>query len=335
MKLRVGILGCGRMLDRRYRPALRALTDRFEVRAVCDQVHHLAQDAAKSFSAIVIDGYQSMIQRTDIDAVLILSKQWFGNLPMLAACAKGKSVYCATGLGEDLEDVQRLRTSVEEAGITFMAELPRRHAPATIRLKELIATKLGSPKMMFCHVRRTVDEQNHGRDPLSFDSNNNELVEQIDWCSYIVGRPANSVTAIFHSDKSEGAKSHDYQMASLRFDPQTEQESTVLAQISDGCYVPSSWSEAVSFRTPAALQITCEKGIAFIDLPSQLVWFDEAGRHQESLESERPISETMLYRFYRDATSLVRQSSIDDAYRALDVMVKAKESAQTGQQISI
>ena len=40
-----------------------------------------------------------------------------------------------------------------------------------------------------------------------------------------------------------------------------------------------------------------------------LVWFDTAGRHQESLDSERPVGEQLLTHFYRSVTSLVRQGS--------------------------
>ena len=38
-----------------------------------------------------------------------------------------------------------------------MAEFPRRHAPATLRLKELIATRLGQPRLLFCHQRSVAD----------------------------------------------------------------------------------------------------------------------------------------------------------------------------------
>ena len=60
---------------------------------------------------------------------------------------------------------------------------------------------------------------------------------------------------------------------------------------------PPDWQEAISYRPLAGPQVSCERGIAFVDLPSTLVWFDEAGRHQESLESERPLGEQLLTHF--------------------------------------
>ena len=38
MKLRVGLIGLGNAWEHRHRPALRALSDRYEVRAVCEEI---------------------------------------------------------------------------------------------------------------------------------------------------------------------------------------------------------------------------------------------------------------------------------------------------------
>ncbi|MGD0900734.1 MAG: Gfo/Idh/MocA family oxidoreductase, partial [Thermoguttaceae bacterium] len=89
MKLRVGLVGLGEVWHQRHAPALRMLADRFEVRAVCDQVGHRAQQAAQEFGAAAVDGFRILARREDIDAVLILAPQWYGALPILAACEAG------------------------------------------------------------------------------------------------------------------------------------------------------------------------------------------------------------------------------------------------------
>ena len=107
-----------------------------------------------------------------------------------------------------------------------------------------------------------------------------------------------------------------------------------VAQISCGTYMPVQWEEAVTFRPPPALQVACQRGIAFIDLPSSLIWFDRAGRHQESLDSERPVGEQLLAQFYRSVTSLVRNTSgLEDAYRAISVVHAARTSHREGRRI--
>lgn len=335
MKLRVGIVGLGEAWDTRHRPALRALSDRFEVRAVCCEVAHLAQQAAREFSACEVDGFRALCARDDVDAVLILAPEWYGPLPVLAACDFGKSVYCGAALDiDDPQQADHLRQRVEQAGIAFMAEFPRRLAPATLRLKELIATRLGAPKLLFCHRRSTISprtpQHSRGRHcPTML----REMIEQVDWCRYVVGGEPTSVVGIEHVciDSADG---DDYHMMSLEFSPRERPGQGPVAQISCGRYIPANWPEAVSYRPPAALQVCCERGVAFIDLPATLVWFDEAGRHMESLDSERPVGERLLMHFYRGVTSLVRKTSdLEDAYRSLSIVLAARESFDTGQRI--
>jgi hypothetical protein len=108
------------------------------------------------------------------------------------------------------------------------------------------------------------------------------------------------------------------------------------AQISSGRYIPGCWPEAVAYRPPAALQVACEEGIAFIDLPSTLVWFDRAGRQMEALDSERPVGEQMLSQFFRAVTSLVRSTTgLEDAYRAMLVVQQAHRSHRDGKRMML
>ena len=86
----------------------------------------------------------------------------------------------------------------------------------------------------------------------------------------------------------------------------------------------------------AGLQVSCERGIAFVDLPTTLVWFDEAGRHQESLDSERPVAEQLLTQFHRAVTALVRKTcDLEDAYRALRIVQEARRSCREGRRVEL
>lgn len=337
MKLRVGLVGLGSVWETRHRPALRALADRFEVRAVCEQVALRAEQAARDFGAEQVDGFRALTQRPDVDAILMLAPQWYGCLPILAACDAGKAVYCATNTQFDLAQAQRVRQRVEQSGIAFMTEFPRRQAPATLRLKELMATRLGPARLLFCHMRRPAEVPS-ASGPLSAlqSSPTNDLIELIDWCCYVVGQKPTSVTGLRHG--AAGGEGNDleddYQMMNLDFSVSGTPGSGPTAQISCGRYMPANWQEAVAYRPPAALQVACEKGIAFIDLPTTLVWFDTAGRHQESLESDRPVGEQLLSQFHRSVTSLVRSTAgLEDAYRALAIVLEARSSHTQGRRI--
>ena len=335
MKLRVGIVGLGPQWESRYLPALRALADRFEVRGICEQVAHLAQRAAAEIGAAPVDGFRALAARDDIDAILYLSDQWYGTAPIFAACDCGKAVYSASSLPFDSDDAHLLRRRVEESGIAFMAELPRRHAPATVRLKELIATQLGTPKMLFCHRRVALSGKSANAPSRDRASEARDLMELVDWCRYVAGVEPTSVIAVRHAETPTD-EIDDYTMMSLDFTHNAPLGNGALAQISCGYYMPRCWEEAAGFRPPAALQVACEKGIAFIDLPTSLVWFDTAGRHQESLESERPVGEHMLVQFHRKVTSLLRNDSgLEDTLRALQIVQAAARSQTEGRRIRL
>jgi predicted dehydrogenase len=311
------------------------MSDRFEVRAVCAEVALRAERVAKEFHADCVDGFRALTLREDIDAILMLSPQWYGALPILAACESGKAVYCAAALDMEPHQAKEVRDRVDNAGIAFMAELPRRHAAATLRLKELMVTRLGKPRMLFCHLRKAVPEvSGPSRRRMLTSLVNRDLIELVDWCRYVIGSEPHSVLGV-RFGPSETAEEGQYRMMSLSFGVEGD-PIRPIAQISSGYYLPAAWTEAITFRPPAALQVYCERGVAFVDLPTTLVWFDEAGRHMESLESERPVGEQLLALFYRAVTSLVRRTNdLEDAYRALSIVLCADQSVTEGRRIEL
>ncbi len=340
MRIRLGLVGLGEAWQKRHAPALHALADRFEVRAVCEQVSHRAQYVADEFGAATVGGFQALMRREDIDAVLILADQWYGPLPILAACDNRKAVYCAAGFDLPVDEAETICRRVDEAGIAFVAEFLRRYTPGSLRLKELIATQLGEPRLLFCHQRLGFDcDESNRNGRTSVNSPRRELIELVDWCRYLIGHNPTSVTGLMHACPNQGSENvalegHDYQAISLDFsDPQKPTDGP-LAQISCSRYFPAQWQEAVNYRPPAALQIVCQRGIAFLDLPTTLIWYDEAGRHQESLENERPVGEQLLIHFFRAVTSLVRsRTDLDDACRAITIVQQAQTSSTEGRRI--
>lgn len=318
---------------------MQTLAARFEVRAVCDPIAHRAEQTAKELGARSIDGFRNLAAAEDVDALMILSARWFGALPIFAACDYGKAVYCGASVDINTMQADELRDRVRDSGIAFMAEFPNRLAPATIRLQELIATKLGAPKLLFCNQRHTAEHCNLATQDISM----RHLVEMVDWCRYVTGREVVAVTGSSHvpvevpSEASVNtADAGDYTVLTLDFSDPGSPGSGPMAQIAHGSYVPPELTEAAAFRRAADMQIICENGIAFVDLPSSLVWFDKAGQHHESLDNERPVGEQLLMQFHRSVSSLVLKSaSLEDGYRAMSLVIAARRSHLEGQRIAI
>jgi predicted dehydrogenase len=333
LKLKVGLIGLGPTWQSRHRPALAALSNRFSVRAVCDPIAHRAAQVASELGARPVEGFRALAAADDIEAILMLSGRWFGALPILAACDHGKAIYCGASVDLHQDEAEGLRERVRRSGIAFMAEFPFRLAPATIRLKELIATRLGAPRMMFCNERHAAPAPNGSLNE-SPASHGRRLIEMVDWCRYIADREPVTVQCATHRS-AINVQPEDYSLVTVEFEPDGSDSPPVLAQIACGSYVPTGWTEAAAFRRPADLQVTCERGIAFVDLPGTVTWFDEAGQHTEHLQDERPLGERLLMAFHRSVSSLVlRSSSLDDAYRALQVVLAAQHSAANGHRIA-
>lgn len=354
MKLRLGLIGLGDLWQTRYRPALRVLDDRFDVRAVYSTISKLAENAAAEFEADPIDGFHSLAERGDIDAILVLKQCWLGWLPALAACRAGKAVYWAAGLDFDTEKHHAVLKEIEESGVSFMIELPRRFAPTTIRLKELIATHLGKPLSIRIHRQAGTtagpERAEATSTPGGESANDSDLVEWVDWCRYIVGHAPQSVitagdpltyqTMVFEFAGNVGEKRGTDNLSP--FDDTAakpldrESQPSVVAEIATESQLPAHWQEAATFRSPATMKIQCENGVAFADFPSTLVWFDDAGRHVESLETESLIGQRMLRQFHRNVTSLVRDlGGLSDSYQASLALKAARESSDAGCGVSI
>ena len=326
MKLRIGLVGVGRAWESRHLPALRALADRLEVRAVCDPVQHRAEFAAQQLGASVHDGFRVLIARDDIDAVMLLSAGFYGATPIHAACELGKAIYCAAAIDLSADEANDLKTRVENAGIAFMAEFPCRWSPATLRLKELIATRLGKPKLLFLNRRLTIPTNQEPGDRCIRD-----VVELVDWCRYVIGSEPASLVANAHSTCGND---HDFFSVNLDFSPVGEHRNGPQAIVSCGNYVPAALQESLAYRRPADMKVVCENGIAFLDLPNTVAWFDQAGQHLETLDHERPVGEQLLLNFQRAVESLVLvSSSLDDAYRAILIANHAKNSCESGQRV--
>lgn len=334
-KLKVAVIGLGSDWQQRYLPALRSLRDRFMVVGVYHSVSALAETASRELDSSSFDSFRTLISDSAVDAVLLLEDDWYHLKPLWAACEFQKGVFCGSEVDIQSINSQGLQAAIADSGIPFMSGFSRRYAPATLRFKELIATRLGRPRLLFCH-RRLPSESNDiaNNNSLERDSSR-ELLELIDWCKYIVGESPTWLQAIRHMS-FPNPENADYQIFSLGFGEPEKDPKAILAQISCGAYIPSVWHEAIAYRPPAAVQVCCEKGLAFVDLPSTLVWFDDAGRHQESLDTELSMGQQMLNQFHRAITSLVcHVSDLEETCDAMRILDLAHRSMQQHQRIPI
>jgi predicted dehydrogenase len=250
-RLRVGVIGLGRRW-RRYRRALEGLRQRVTVRAVCDQVARRAEAEARRLGCAAAAGPVDLLERDDVDAALLLGRQWFGLWPLEHACRVGKPVLCAVPLTADEPHAGDLRRRVADARLPVLAGFAPAVAPAVGRLGELLAGPLGAARL----VRVGAALPAGGRPALPSPA----LLPLLHVCATLLGEgPAGVLAADAGAPGWWGSALLDFpggraaQVTLWRAPPGTD----------PGCRV----------------EVVAERGAATAELPDRLSWRDEAGQH--------------------------------------------------------
>src|SRR5207302_1110701 len=138
-----------------YKPALRLLRRRFSVRVLCDQLQERATREAKRMGCAAAAGPTQLLEREDVDAVLLLDAQWFRLWPLERACQTGKPVFCCCSLATDDAHADVLDRQIKESRLPVVMEMAPRFMPVTARLRDLFEADLGTPRLLLCEVFHT------------------------------------------------------------------------------------------------------------------------------------------------------------------------------------
>ncbi len=307
VRIRVGVVGLGRLWETRHKPSLARLSDRFRITAVFDQVARRAELEANQLDCAASAGLTALISRPDVDAIYLLSPQWFGLQPIRLACAAGKAVYCALPLAGDLAELESLASLVDSSRVVFVPELARRCYPATLRLKELLRTRLGPPRLilgqswLFGFDRYAVPgpTTQNAPAPLSIDPGSYLL----DWCHFLFPTPSKSIwgerratlagTSEATAIPEVTEETSDFESFALEF------EDGAAVRINYGRYHRGPWGEASRFLPPQGFQVFAERGAAWLEMPDRIQWSDADGTHEERLPLEPTVGDVLNEQFHR------------------------------------
>ena len=300
VRLRVGVIGLGRLWEARHRPSLARLRDQFEVTAVYDQVLRRAELEATQLGCAAVEGLRALIERPNVDVVYLLTPQWFGFYPVEIACECKKPVYCALPLAGAPEELEVLARRVEESGIPFMPEFARRFYPATLRLRELLATTLGAPRLILGQSRLFGFDRYGQPGPTTQMAPAPLLIDPgsylLDWCGFLFQADPVAVQAsegcVLPGVGEEGA-GPDFESFIAEF------AGGGLAQITFGRYHRKPWGEATRFLPQPGFQIFAERGAAWLEMPERIQWSDASGTREERLPLEPTVGDVLNDQFHR------------------------------------
>src|SRR2546428_1911034 len=156
-KLGVGLLGVGEM-GKRHAENLRRLVPDAHLVAVADVDAARARNAATELEIEHwYDNFETMLERRDIDAVLIASPDRFHARAIQTAASAKKDIVCEEPLALNLNDAHAALDAVARAGVRLQIGFMRRYDPAyAAAMKRVEAGEIGEP-VVFKSIGRDKD----------------------------------------------------------------------------------------------------------------------------------------------------------------------------------
>src|SRR6184192_698798 len=142
-KIRVGIIGADPdrgWAKQAHIPALKSLSDDFEITALSTTRRESADAASKLFGVpVAFDNHQDLVNNPAVDVVVVTVKVPFHLELATAALGAGKAVYCEWPLGNGLNEAESLAGLAKKQGVLAVAGLQARSVPAVAYVRDLVA----------------------------------------------------------------------------------------------------------------------------------------------------------------------------------------------------
>src|SRR6266436_4820058 len=141
-KIRVGIIGAspdrGWAADAHI-PALKSLSDDFEITALSTSRRESADAASKLFGVpTAFDNHQDLVSSSAVDVVAVTVKVPYHLELATAALDADKAVYCEWPLGNGLNEAETLAALAKKKNVLAVVGLQARSAPSVAYVRDLI-----------------------------------------------------------------------------------------------------------------------------------------------------------------------------------------------------
>jgi predicted dehydrogenase len=139
-KIRVGIIGAGRIADMVHVPSLRLCPDWCEVIAVASRTEEKAKAFAERWGIPrVHTDWRALLADPDVDAVVNCPPSGLTYAVAKAAIAAGKHILCEKPLGLNYREARELQEAAERSPNTGMVAFTFRFVPGLRYLKRLVS----------------------------------------------------------------------------------------------------------------------------------------------------------------------------------------------------
>jgi predicted dehydrogenase len=178
-----------------------------------------------------------------------------------------------------------------------MPELARRFYPATLRLRAVLESHLGRPRLILGQTR-SYGYERYGQPGPSVQIEPTSLTIDpgsylIDWCRSLLGPSPLHVSGFAAPILKPDDPNPDFLTFTLN------SREGAVAQISVNRYHRAVWGEPSRVLPSAGFQIYAERGIAWLEMPDRILWSHADGVHDERLPMEPTVGEQLNLHFHR------------------------------------
>jgi hypothetical protein len=285
--LPIGVIGAGREWEAVWRPAF-AQVSRLVISTFYDPVAIRGERVAEAEEWQLASHVRGVLETPKLRGVVVLDAGWCGNWVIREADRRHLPVLVSSRESS----LESLAAALQAAsGETLIQpELRRRYTPATMRVRELTATRLGPVKALRVELLAAV--------PPTIS----EWAEVIDWCRFVV---QSAVTRTDYEDEESGVG-----VAFRKLD----EGRPMTARI-----VWKSTQKPPEYPGDFAAELTCQNGVVIVTGSRRIRWKTEDAEGDEELSEDRTSAAVQLDLFSRRlAGGLVPVASLEDVALAVD-----------------
>ena len=202
--IRIGVIGCGDIAVTAHFPALER-SNRVALTAISTRNQNRLEALKRQYSVpFATTDYHELLDREDVDAVIVATPPWATPEITIAALENGKDVLCEKPVAMTIEKARAMQETADRAGRKLMVGMTYHHDPILHKMREWVqGGRLGSPVMLRAsiydelwdpeenpeHYRRIMDTLAHGSPSV------HEGAHIFDWLHVINGAEVRKLTS--------------------------------------------------------------------------------------------------------------------------------------------
>jgi len=193
--IRCGLVGCG-SISKNHLFAIKKNLSTIKLVAVCDKNAELVKEVAREFKVSSYDDYTSMLDKEDLELVILCTPSGFHPAQTIEASQKGINVLTEKPMALILEDANKMVNACEENNINLFVVKQIRFNPLLKALKSSIEEGyfgkifLFHANVFWTRPQSYYDESDwRGSKDLDGGSFMNQASHHVDLLSWLFGRP--------------------------------------------------------------------------------------------------------------------------------------------------